>query len=165
MTRKGNPVHADEAAVPCRASQHETEDLIMTRAHEASQSGCSSRGNLIACASHPRKREHTQVIWERQMWALTLGLLKRLFSPHPEEYHSPTQFSLIFKSEVLEGKYLIKAVFWHWTVHEKENFLSTAEKLLDPPCLSTSFFKTGSSIRENNTGPYISLNFLISSHL
>lgn len=44
-------MHADQAAVPCRASQHETEDLIMTRVHEASQTGCSSRGSLIAWAN------------------------------------------------------------------------------------------------------------------
>lgn len=74
------------------------------------------------------------------------------------------QSSLTFKSEVLVGKYLIRTVFWHWTVHEEENFLSMAEKLLDPPCLSTSSLKTGFSTRENNRGPYISLHFLICSN-
>lgn len=129
----------------------------------AAQAGAASlpgQISLLVLFCHPRKREHTQVIiWERQMWSLTLWLHKRLFSPQPEGSYPPTQFSLTFKSEVLVGKYLIWTIFWHWTVHEEEYFLPTAEKLLDHPCLSTSSLKTGFSSTESNRGPYISLHF------
>lgn len=48
--------------------QHETEEIMMTRVHDASLIGFSGWGNLIACASDPRKREHTVYLGKANMF-------------------------------------------------------------------------------------------------